>query len=76
MDKGYISQELSKELLTKGLQLITPLKSNMKNKLMVNFDKIMLRKRSLIETINDQLKNISYLVHSRHRSVSNLWSML
>ncbi len=70
-DKGYISQELSKELLTKGLQLITPLKSNMKNKLMVNFDKIMLRKRSLIETINDQLKNISYLVHSRHRSVSN-----
>lgn len=34
-------------------------------------DKIMLRKRSLIETVNDQLKNISYLVHSRHRSLHN-----
>ena len=70
-DKGYIKKELFEELLNKGLQLITPLKSNMKNKLILMNDKISLRKRSLIETVNDRLKNISYLVHSRHRSLHN-----
>lgn len=70
-DKGYISKKLFEQLLSKGLQLITPLKSNMKNKLVPMSDKILLRKRSLIETVNDQLKNISYLVHSRHRSLHN-----
>ena len=71
-DKGYIKKELFEELLNKGLQLITPLKSNMKNKLILMNDKISLRKRSLIETVNAQLKNISDLVHSRHRSLHNL----
>ena len=70
-DKGYIKKELFEQLLDRGLQLITPLKSNMKNKLVPMNDKIFLRKRSLIETVNDQLKNISYLVHSRHRSLHN-----
>ena len=70
-DKGYIGKELFEQLLNRGLQLITPLKSNMKNKLMPLDDKFLLRKRSLIETVNDQLKNISYLVHSRHRSLHN-----
>ena len=70
-DKGYISKELFSQLFSKGLQLITPLKSNLKNKLIPMTDKILLRKRSLIETVNDQLKNISYLVHSRHRSLHN-----
>jgi hypothetical protein len=70
-DKGYIKKELFEQLLSRGLQLITPLKSNMKNKLVPMNDQILLRKRSLIETVNDQLKNISYLVHSRHRSLHN-----
>lgn len=70
-DKGYIKKELFEQLLNQGLQLITPLKSNMKNKLMPMSDKLSLRKRSVIETVNDQLKNISYLVHSRHRSLHN-----
>jgi IS5 family transposase len=70
-DKGYIKKELFEQLLNQGLQLITPLKSNMKNKLILMDDKISLRKRSIIETVNDQLKNISYLVHSRHRSLHN-----
>ena len=70
-DKGYISKKLFEELFSKGLQLITPLKSNMTNKLMSMPDKNLLRKRSVIETVNDQLKNISYLVHSRHRSLHN-----
>ena len=70
-DKGYIKKQLFEELLNHGLQLITPLKYNMKNKLVVMNDKILLRKRAVIETVNDQLKNISYLVHSRHRSLHN-----
>ena len=70
-DRGYISSSLFEELLAKNLQLITRLRNNMKNKLMDIKDKILLRKRALIETINDQLKNISQIEHSRHRSPSN-----
>lgn len=70
-DKGYISQELFEKLFKNGLQLITRLKGNMKNKLMPLIDKLLLRKRSLIETVNDQLKNISQIEHTRHRSIWN-----
>lgn len=70
-DKGYISQDLSEELLEKGLHLITRLKKNMKNKLMLLIDKLLLRKRGIIESVNDQLKNISQIEHTRHRSVWN-----
>jgi hypothetical protein len=70
-DKGYISQDLFENLFQKGLQLITRLKGNMKNKLMPLIDKLLLRKRALIETVNDQLKNISQIEHTRHRSIWN-----
>ena len=70
-DRGYISQELFDLLFGQGVQLITRLKKNMKNKLMPLFDKLMLRKRAIIETIIDQLKNISQIEHSRHRSPVN-----
>lgn len=70
-DKGYISAELAKSLFERGLELFTSIRSNMKQKLMSLEDKILLRKRSLIETVNDQLKNISQIEHSRHRSVWN-----
>jgi len=61
-----------KQLLeTYHIQLITKLKSNMKNKLMHWADKWLLRKRAIIETIIDQLKNISQIEHSRHRSPVN-----
>ncbi len=50
---------------------MTGLKVNMKNKLMPFYDKLMLRKRHIIETINDMLKNTAQIVHSRHRSVVN-----
>ena len=70
-DKGYISQPLFEKLFSQGTQLITSIRSNMKNKLMPIFDRILLRKRSIIETINDQLKNISQIEHSRHRSPIN-----
>lgn len=70
-DKGYISSQLAKDLFTRGLQLITGLRSSMKQKLMLVEDKILLRKRSIIETVNDQLKNISQIEHTRHRSPAN-----
>lgn len=70
-DKGYISNDLVKEFLGKGLQLITNVRSNMKNKFVPLADKLMLRKRFIIETINDQLKNISQIEHTRHRSTTN-----
>lgn len=70
-DKGYISQTLFEKLLERGLKLVTGLKKNMKNKLLELFDKIMLRKRALIESINNQLKNVFQLEHTRHRSPIN-----
>lgn len=70
-DKGYISKELTALLFDQGLHLVTGIRSNMKNVLMTMRDKILLRKRSVIETINDQLKNIAQAEHSRHRSFGN-----
>ena len=54
-----------------GIQLITKLKSNMKGALMSVSDKVLLRKRAIIESVNDELKNIAQIEHSRHRSVCN-----
>lgn len=71
-DKGYISQALAEQLFVEqGVQLITRLKKNMHNRLMNLSDKLLLRKRAIIETINDQLKNICQIEHSRHRSPVN-----
>ena len=70
-DRGYISQALFEQLYERGLQLITKSKKNMKNRLVKLIDKILLRKRALIESINDQLKNICQIEHSRHRSMFN-----
>ncbi len=60
-DKGYISQALYAELFDKGISLITGIRKNLKNHLMPMEDKLLLRKRSIIETINDQLKNITQI---------------
>ncbi len=70
-DKGYISQNLFNLLFGQGIQLVTRIKGNMKNRLMPLFDKLMVRKRAIIETIHDQLKNISQIEHTRHRSPVN-----
>ena len=72
-DKGYISQNLFETLFSEDVQLITKLKTNMRNKLMPMFDKIMTRKRAVIESVNDQLKNISQIEHTRHRSTANFF---
>lgn len=70
-DKGYISEKLTKILFVGDIHLITNIRNNMKNSLMTMNDKIMLRKRSVIETVNDELKNICQVEHSRHRSFAN-----
>jgi hypothetical protein len=71
-DKGYLSKALRDELLrTFNVELVTGIRSNMKNALMPLMDKILLRKRAIVETIIDQLKNISQIEHSRHRSPFN-----
>ncbi|HXW01045.1 MAG TPA: IS982 family transposase [Anaerolineae bacterium] len=70
-DRGYLDQTLFEQLWDQQLQLITPVRKNMPNRLMPLMDKLLVRKRALIETINDQLKNISQIAHTRHRSVCN-----
>ncbi|MCE7044405.1 transposase [Dyadobacter sp. CY312] len=75
-EKGYISQQLSQLLFVDGIQLITGIRNKMKTGspgdcLMELRDKILLRKRSVIETVNDELKNMCQVEHSRHRSFAN-----
>jgi hypothetical protein len=70
-DKGYISQALWQMLFADGIQLFTKLKKNMKGHIMSLSDKILLRKRAIIESINDELKNMCQIEHSRHRAVNN-----
>ena len=69
-DKGYISQALSDLLFGNGIQLITQVRKNMKSKALSNEERLTLRKRSVIETVNDELKNICQVEHTRHRSLS------
>jgi len=75
-DKGYISKKLTKMLFVDGIHLITSIRNKMKNSLMNMSDKILLRKRSIIETVNDELKNMCQVEHSRHRSVGNFFTNL
>lgn len=70
-DKGYISEPLKLLLKESGLEFLTKLKKNMKPQEISATDKILLRKRAIIETIFDQLKNISQIEHTRHRSFWN-----
>lgn len=73
-DKGYVSKALTELLFIDGVHLITGIRNNMKNTLMELKDKILLRKRSVIETVNDELKNMCQIEHSRHRSFKNFIS--
>lgn len=69
-DKGYISKALSDLLFGNGIQLITDVRRNMKSKALSNEEKILIRKRSVIETVNDELKNMCQVEHTRHRSIN------
>jgi hypothetical protein len=73
-DAGYVSQKLFETLYEQGLELFTKIRKNMKNKLIGLKDKILLKRRSLIETVIDLLKNWMDLWHTRHRSVDNAFN--
>ena len=70
-DKGYIKNELFKTLYDQGLKLVTSIKKKMKSIPMIMFERQMLKKRSIIETVFDYLKNKFEIEHSRHRSMTN-----
>lgn len=70
-DKGYVSNPLKLLLSDSNIEFVTKLKKNMKAQEISAIDKILLRKRAIIETVFDQLKNISQIEHSRHRSFWN-----
>jgi hypothetical protein len=70
-DKGYLGKELAKQLEKHELKFITKVRRNMKKKIFSAFEKFFLKKRSIIETIIDQLKNLYHVEHSRHRSPIN-----
>jgi Transposase DDE domain len=70
-DPGYLGQELFERLQQTGVQLITKLKRNMKNKLLPLWDKLLLRKRALIESVGEQLTHVCQLAHTRHRSIDH-----
>ena len=70
-DKGYLSGPLVTKLLEHGLELITHARRNMAARVHSELDRLFLRKRAIVETIADQLKNISQIEHTRHRSPLN-----
>lgn len=70
-DKGYISQALRQKLRAVGIDLFTKVRKNMKPIAHSGFDQAMLKKRSLIETVIDELKNLCQIEHTRHRSPVN-----
>lgn len=70
-DKGYIGQKKFEELYARGLKLVVGIRRNMKNILMPLSDKLMLRKRPIVETIFEILKHDMNIDHTRHRSVTN-----
>jgi hypothetical protein len=75
-DKGYLNQKIFRKMLKKGLQIVTQIRSNMKNKLMNYTDRITLRKRSLVESVFHVFKNILNMDHTRHRSPVNFMTNL
>ena len=70
-DKGYISKALSDLLFGNGIQMLTKPRKNMKGYNLTNQEKILLRKRAIIECVNDELKNMCKIQHTRHRSINN-----
>lgn len=70
-DRGYIGADLFEQLFVDGIHLVTKIRKNMKNSLMHIYDKILLRKRAVIESVNDILKNTCQIEHTRHRSFDN-----
>lgn len=72
-DKGELSQPLTRTLFqTRRRCLVTHLKRNMANRLLLLHEKVMLRRRGLIETVFDQRKHLMQIEHTRHCSPTNV----
>ena len=72
-DKGYLSRGLADKLREQGVHLVTSIRRNMQPQILPLEDKLWLRKRAVIESINNLLKNQAQIEHSRHRSVNNFF---
>jgi hypothetical protein len=70
-DRGYISQKLKEILFVDGIHFVYKMRNNMKGGELPFTDRILLRKRAVIESVNDELKNICQIEHTRHRSFTN-----
>jgi hypothetical protein len=70
-DKGFINNAATQQLLQRGLHLVTGIRANMKNKLMLMSHKLLLKKRGMTESVNDILKTVCDMEHTRHRSPVN-----
>lgn len=70
-DKGYLGQAITEQLADMGVKLITPVRKNMKEKMHTAFEKCLLQRRGIIETVNHELKNLCQIEHTRHRSLNN-----
>ena len=70
-DKGYIGKDLARKMKDKGIEVLTRVRKNMLEVVHSEFDKALLRKRSVVETVFDELKNLCQIKHTRHRSLSN-----
>lgn len=78
-DKWYIGKDLFEKIIVDGVHLVTKIRKNMKNSLMHTYNKVMLKmlkKRVIIETVNDELKNMFQIEHTSHRSFGNFLSNL
>jgi hypothetical protein len=72
-DKGYISSKIFKSLYLRGLKLITKIQKNMRNKLVHLHEKLLLKKRGLVESVINIFKTGVHVEHTRHRSVLNFF---
>jgi hypothetical protein len=70
-DRGYISKKLAETLAGRGVELITRVRKNMRPVPRTGFETHLLRRRSLVETVIDELKNLCQIEHTRHRSITN-----
>jgi len=70
-DRGYLGKEFFAEMFRKRVQVITRIKKNMKNILMDMRDKLLLKKRMIVESIFSSIKSCNTFENSRHRNVDN-----
>ena len=70
-DKGCIAKAFAKKMKDFGLDVVTRVRKSMLKIVHSEFDQALLRKRSLVETVFDELKNLCQIEYTRHRSPMN-----